>query len=99
MLALVAMLLVATGGSARAAQSRTSVSTGQVSPPPTGGRQVAVVPLTGHDVVVSHLDLDSTPPTEAPLAPQLVRDTVADERPTSVPGDLISPVGRAPPTV
>ena len=45
MMALVAMLLVATGGSARATQqARTSAGTGHVTAAPHHGRQAASIP-------------------------------------------------------
>ncbi|MCD9198257.1 hypothetical protein [Aeromicrobium wangtongii] len=99
MMALVAMLLVATGGSARATQSRTSVGTGHASAAPHSGRQVALVPQLAHDPVATHLDLATTPPPD-PAAPGEAEHSLPPEATSSlVPADAVSPVGRAPPTV
>jgi hypothetical protein len=99
MVALVAMLLVATGGSARVAHARTSAGTGHASAMPHSGRPVAALPATSPDHAPLHLDLASTPPADA-LAKVLV---VIDEGPgddeSCLPGDLATAVGRGPPAL
>jgi hypothetical protein len=99
MVALVAVLLVATGGSARAAHSRTSVGTGHASATPTGGRQVAAVPLPAHESVATHLDLATTPPVDLPMPVGVAVDLAQDAALSYVPADVVTAVGRAPPTV
>ena len=99
MMALVAMLLVATGGSARAAQSRVSAGTGHASSTPPGGRPVAALPAVPSDQTPIHLDLASTPPVE-PAVPVVLADVpaVRDEA-SHLAGDAVPAVGRGPPTV
>jgi hypothetical protein len=100
MMALVAMLLVATGGSARATQqARTSAGTGHVTAAPQHGRQAASVAPTAPDHAQLHLDLASTPPDDvaSPAA-------VVDERVATHPGShheavAVTADGRAPPAL
>jgi len=99
MMALVAMLLVATGGSARATQARTSAGTGHVAAVPHAARQVAAVPVAPGDHAPVHLDLTSTPPVEASSAGAPGRVPALVPHVSHVPVDVVTAVGRAPPTV
>ena len=97
MIALVAMLLVATGGSARGSQHRVSAGTGQAVAAPHTGRQVDIPAPAQHDQTSHLLDLTSTPPT----TDDSVRTSTvvaADAHPASyVDADGVTPTGRAPP--
>lgn len=97
MMALVAMLLVATGGSARATPSRSSAGTGQVSGTPHHGRQAALVAPSSHDQSALHLDLASSPPDDDPTTDGRPDAEVVGDDTSQVPGTTITAVGRAPP--
>jgi hypothetical protein len=99
MVALVAMLLVATGGSARAVQARTSAGTGHVSATPHHGRQVAAVAPSSHDHSHLHLDLAATPPhDDVPPTPR-VSDRVSARASSHVAAATVTADGRAPPAL
>ena len=97
MMALVAMLLVATGGSARATPSRSSAGTGHVAGTPHHGRQAAVVAPSAHDQSGLHLDLASTAPDDDAPAGEQPGDRAAGDDTSYVAGTTITAVGRAPP--
>jgi len=99
MVALVAMLLVAAGGSARAAQARVSAGTGHATAAPHSGRPVVALPATSNDHVPLHLDLASTLPVDAPVTVLVVDDRVRADDESYLAGDLVTAVGRGPPTV
>lgn len=97
LMALVAMLLVATGGSARATPSRSSAGTGQVIGTPHHARQAAIVVPSSHDQSALHLDLASTPPDDDPASTASPDDRAVGDDGSQVAGTTISAVGRAPP--
>ena len=98
-LALVAMLLVALAGSARAAQHRVSAGSGQSVAGPHLGRHAAVVPPASHDHGPWHLDLGSTPPDDD-VTPGATFSTVVERADTSgVSHESVAAVGRAPPAL
>ena len=97
MMALVAMLLVATGGSARAAQPRTSAGTGQAVAPPQHARQVAAIAPAAHEHVQIHLDLASTPPADGSPAPVRAAERTTTADASHVAAAEITVDGRAPP--
>ncbi|CAN5290812.1 hypothetical protein BH09ACT10_BH09ACT10_25810 [soil metagenome] len=99
MVALVAMLLVATGGSARASQQRVTIGTGHVSSVPHASRHAYVVAPSHHDHGPLHLDLDATLPS-SPAGP--TDSGTYDTGPvTDAHGAAraITPLGRAPPAL
>lgn len=98
MVALVAMLLVAVGGSARASQARVSAGTGHASATPPSGRQVAALPSAPSDQAQLHLDLASTPPIDLPTPVSVVADRGTAGNAAYLPGDGVTAVGRGPPT-
>lgn len=95
--ALVAMLLVALGGSARAGQHRASAGTGHSLAGAQPGRHTAAVQLAPHDHTPWHLDLASTPPDDAASRADSVALTVEALDTTIVTHETIAAVGRAPP--
>ena len=97
MMALVAMLLVATGGSARAAQPRASAGTGQAAAATQHGRQVAAVTPAAHEQVQIHLDLASTPPVDDAPAPVRAVERTTAAGASHVAAAEITVDGRAPP--
>lgn len=97
MMALVAMLLVATGGSARAAQPRTSAGTGQATAAPLHGRQVAAIAPAAHEHVQIHVDLASTPPVDGAPAPVRAVERTTAASVSHVAAVEITVDGRAPP--
>ena len=99
MVALVAMLLVATGGSARAVQARTSAGTGHVTGMPHHGRQVAAVAPSSHDHTHLHLDLASTPPDDDVSPSPGVGDRVSPHDASHVAAVTVTADGRAPPAL
>lgn len=97
LVALVAMLLVATGGSARASQARSTAGTGHVGVAQHHGRQAAAVPPASHDHSHLHLDLGATPPGEHDaISPRVDEQPVAADV-SQVAGTAVVAVGRAPP--
>ena len=96
-LALVAMLLVALAGSARAAQHRVTAGSGQSVAGQHLGRHAAVVLPASHDHGPWHLDLGSTPPDDAVALAATVSDVVDQADTTAVTRGSIVAVGRAPP--
>ena len=99
MIALVAVLLFATGGSARAAHQRVSAGTGQSSASPHHGRQVDTAAPSIHDQQSHLLDLASTPPASS-SAPDDVRAEATVVSPDSqLPAESVTAVGRAPPAL
>jgi hypothetical protein len=99
MVALVAMLLVATGGSARAVQARTSAGTGHVTGTPHHGRQVAAVAPSAHEHSHLHLDLASTPPDDDASPAVVVADRVVARGDVHVAAATVTADGRAPPAL
>ena len=100
MMALVAMLLVATGGSARATQqARTSAGTGHVTAAPHHGRQAASIPPVLHDHGHLHLDLASTPPDDTTSPATVVDAPVATPDASHVDAATVTVEGRAPPAL
>jgi hypothetical protein len=99
MMALVAMLLVATGGSARATQARTSVGTGHAAAAPQHGRQTAAIAPAPHDHAQQHLDLASTPPADDASPAPRVDGRVEARDGSFVAGTTVTAVGRAPPAL
>ena len=97
MVALVAMLLVATGGSARAVQARTSAGTGHVSATPHHGRQVTAIAPSSHDHSHLHLDLASTPPDDDVSPSPSIDDLVSARAESHVAATTVTADGRAPP--
>jgi hypothetical protein len=97
MVALVAMLLVATGGSARAVQARTSAGTGHAAATPHHGRQVTAVAPSSHDHSQLHLDLASTPPDDRVLPSPRVDGQVSAHTASHVAATTVTADGRAPP--
>lgn len=99
MVACIAMLLVATGGSARTSQTRSTAGSGQVTTESMPNRHLAVTTSSHHDQLQLHLDLTSTPP--APFAPILTQtvSTTPTAAQTYVSATTPTPVGRAPPTL
>lgn len=97
MIALVAMLLVATGGPARGTQHRVSAGNGAAAAAPQTGRQVDVPAPVQHDQPSHLLDLASTPPSPdaAPLV--TVGTSSADGQTPHVDASPVTPTGRAPP--
>jgi hypothetical protein len=98
MVALVAALLVATGGSPRTVHHRASASSGQAGSAPHAGRHVASLASASYDQPVLHLDLASTPPADVPQGAAVLGDHVDDRTTSFVSGDRIAAVGRGPPT-
>lgn len=99
MVALVAMLLVATGGSTRAAQARTSAGTGQASAAPHLVRQAASIAPESLDHTQLHLDLASTPPAGALIETHEMADDVDGTDGSVVDRATVTAVGRAPPAL
>ncbi|MFC5678504.1 hypothetical protein [Aeromicrobium endophyticum] len=99
MVALVAMLLVATGGSARAVQARTSAGTGHVAGTPHHGRQVTAVAPSSHDHSHLHLDLATTPPDDQASPALIVADQVPAHADSYVAAATVTADGRAPPAL
>jgi hypothetical protein len=99
MVALVAMLLVATGGSARAVQARTSAGTGHTAAAPHHGRQVTAIAPAAHDHSHLHLDLASTPPAEDLSPSSHVRDRVVARGAAHIAATTVTADGRAPPAL
>jgi hypothetical protein len=99
MVALVAMLLVAAGGSVRTGGHRTSASSGSSLAAPHIGRHAAVVAPSAHDHVSVHPDLASTPPDQAVAQHGTGADDLSSDADTLVTGDAVTPVGRAPPAL
>ena len=100
MMALVAMLLVATGGSARATQqARTSAGTGHVTAAPHHGRQAASIPPVLHDHGHLHLDRASTPPDDTTSPATVVDAPVATPDASHVDAATVTVEGRAPPAL
>ncbi|MBD8606108.1 hypothetical protein IFT73_04510 [Aeromicrobium sp. CFBP 8757] len=98
MMALVAMLLVATGGSARATQqARTSAGTGHLTAAPQHGRQAASVPPASHDHGHLHLDLATTAPDDVASPAAVVDEPVATHDASHVAAATVTVEGRAPP--
>lgn len=98
MMALVAMLLVATGGSARATQqARTSAGTGHLTAAPQHGRHAASVPPASHDHGHLHLDLASTAPDDVASPAAVVDEPVATHDASHVAAATVTVEGRAPP--
>ncbi|MET0928770.1 MAG: hypothetical protein ABWX74_04600 [Aeromicrobium sp.] len=95
--ALVAMLLVALTGSARAAQHRTSAGTGHSAAAAQPGRHTATVPLAPHDHLPWHLDLASTPPADAETRVVAAASLVESPDRSIVAREAVAAVGRAPP--
>jgi hypothetical protein len=100
LMALVAMLLVATGGSARATQqARTSAGSGHVASAPQHGRQAAAIPPAAHDHAQLHLDLAVIPPVDD-VAPTATVDEPVGSHETAHRAAATTTVdGRAPPAV
>lgn len=99
MVALVAMLLVATGGSARATPARMSAGTGHSVASPHPGRQVAAAAPASNDQVHVHTAVASTPPAVDPAAAGPSVIPVAEHVTARVSTDLVTAVGRGPPAL
>lgn len=99
MLALIAMLLVAVGGSPRGAQHRVSAGAGNSIAAPHPGRHVAAVAPSANDQVPWHLDLATTPTVEVPKPSTTVADQGNGDTTTYVGSHAVAEVGRAPPTL
>ncbi len=97
MVALVAMLLVATGGSARATPARLSAGTGHTVAVPHAGRQVAAVGPTSTDQAPQHVDLACTPPAPVEVAPSPVGGQAAGQDGSWLSSETVTAVGRGPP--
>ncbi|MRJ77096.1 hypothetical protein GEV29_11135 [Aeromicrobium sp. SMF47] len=99
MVALVAMLLVATGGPARGAHQRVSAGTGHATAAGVqSGRHLDVqAPTPQHDQASHLLDLASTPPSPAPQRVDAGWTTLTTDTATYVGADAVTPTGRAPP--
>nr|MCW2727935.1 hypothetical protein [Aeromicrobium sp.] len=98
MVALVAALLVAAGGTARAAQPRVSAGTGQAGTAPQAGRHVATHPSSSYDLAALHLDLASTGPVDVPAPAGPAVEHIDGGAASFVSGDSIAAVVRGPPT-
>ena len=99
MVALVAMLLVATGGSVRATPARLSAGSGQAVAAPHTGRHVAAVVPTSSDQAPQHVDLASTAPDAAAPAPEVVDEQAAGHDRSRLSSDHVTAVGRGPPAL
>lgn len=99
MVAFVAMLLVAVGGSSRITQSRAIAGAGQATSDPHPVRHAALVAQAHSDELQLHLDLSSTPP--APFAPDVTTVVTPASADVAVSTDAapVTPTGRAPPTL
>lgn len=97
MMALVAMLLVATGGSARATQHRVSASTGQAAAAPQPGRQADVQAPVQQDQPAHVLDLVATSSSRDVERPVTSWTTVTAEATPFTGTRGVTPTGRAPP--
>ncbi|WP_456697457.1 hypothetical protein [Aeromicrobium sp. P5_D10] len=99
MVTCVAMLLVATGGTARSTATRAMSAAGQATTESTPGRHLAVSTPSQHDQLQLHLDLASTPPEpfEPILTPTI--STVPSDAQTRLSAGTPAPLGRAPPTL
>lgn len=99
MATLVAVLLVATSGSARASEQTTDAGTSHAGQDHHAVRHAAITVQQTPDRPGAHLDLASTPPVAAPAvgaATAPVVDGADDVRPGTT---VVSPVGRAPPAL
>ncbi|AWB92625.1 hypothetical protein C3E78_10675 [Aeromicrobium chenweiae] len=100
MMALVAVLLVATGGSARGVHHRVSAGAGHAAAPQQTGRQLDVPVAHQHDQPSSHhLDLASTPPSQAPGLADTGWGPASTDTTTYVDAAGVTPTGRAPPAL
>lgn len=98
-LAMVAMLLVALAGSARAGQHRVTAGSGQTAAAKHLGRHAAIVLPSAHDHGPWHLDLGSTPPDDDAAPVATISDVVDQADTTAVARGSITAVGRAPPAL
>lgn len=98
MVAFVAMLLVAVGGSSRVTQSRVIAGAGQATSDPHPVRHAAVVAQAHSDELQLHLDLSSTPPAPFTLDLTTVVTPSSTDVTASVDAATVTPTGRAPPT-
>jgi hypothetical protein len=99
MVALVAMMLVATGGSARTVQHRVSAGTGHAAAGVPTGRSVDVKAASPqqHQQTSHLLDLAATSPSPAPSRVDVGWTTVTHDTATYVGTTSVTPTGRAPP--
>ncbi|MET1039208.1 MAG: hypothetical protein ABW075_13120 [Aeromicrobium sp.] len=98
-LALVAMLLVALSGSARAAQHRASAGNGQSIAAPHPSRQAVVVPAATQDHQPWHLDLDAALLERVTPHGHALVSVVTTHATSLVTHESVPAVGRAPPAV
>ncbi|MCW2769793.1 MAG: hypothetical protein JWR27_1226 [Aeromicrobium sp.] len=97
MAALVAVLLVATGGSVRAAHQRVSAGPSHASVAGQAARHTTLTVADTHDRPGAHLDLTATPASE-PAVVGAPATYVVEAAELVRPGvDAITAVGRAPP--
>jgi hypothetical protein len=98
-LALVAMVLVALSGSARAAQHRVSAGNGQSIAAPHPSRQAVVVPAATQDHQPWHLDLDAALLAVAEPHGHVLVSAVTAHDLSIVSHETVPAVGRAPPAL